>query len=796
MLYADDEPSAEVYSAASDRSQASLVFNVAKQIVEMTPALMKRSKIMAATKRIVNYSNAGFYQVLSADVGCVSEDTVLQLSDGSLKRADEIQPGDMILSFDGLTPVFDEVVSVREEEPSPMVEVLTGHGRRTCVTEKHPFYKMEPGRRMQDLTHVYDWEEAYELKKNDRLAVALGWPENYESSSSISTLEAWALGAWAGDGDCTHFRFINPDKPVIEKMRGFLEGIGSGLKSTYSTRQKEAGKDLYQDPIEHSITGKGKRSPGREWIRENFGQETRCHDKVIPPRVLKGSREVWAAFIAGYLDTDGTVRRPVYGTTVSICSVSRTMLEQLQMLLARLGINASVRTDLKITIAGKPQVRKLWKLLKPYMVQAKKCKRFEKLACEEIYRLQRACESDKVLETQCVGEKKSISIEMKRFQTHATDGLITHNSKHGLNISAAIIDEVHVVPRELVNVLTKGASDARRQPLTFIITTAGDNRESVAYELHQKAQDILENKREDPTFYPVIYSLPMDEDWRDEKNWYKVNPSLGYTIKIDGMRAACRDAEQNPADEVTFRWLRLNQWVGSTVAWIPDSVVAKGTATLFQSDLIGRECYGGLDLSSSEDITALALMFPPRYEGEKYILKVFCWVPEETIPRRERQTGFPYSKWKAQGYLEATPGNIIDYAYIEDKIEELSKIYNIREIAFDRSGSNMLVERLEGMGLTVVPFGQGFKDMSSATRELHDQLMKENILYDNYIFRWHVSNVNIDVDSAGNQKITKKRSKGKVDAAVAAVMALDRCIRHENPQGSVYDDPNHGLLSF
>ena len=295
MLYADDEPSAEVYSAASDRSQASLVFNVAKQIVEMTPALMKRSKIMAATKRIVNYSNAGFYQVLSADVGCVSEDTVLQLSDGSLKRADEIQPGDMILSFDGLTPVFDEVVSVREEEPSPMVEVLTGHGRRTCVTEKHPFYKMEPGRRMQDLTHVYDWEEAYELKKNDRLAVALGWPENYESSSSISTLEAWALGAWAGDGDCTHFRFINPDKPVIEKMRGFLEGIGSGLKSTYSTRQKEAGKDLYQDPIEHSITGKGKRSPGREWIRENFGQETRCHDKVIPPRVLKGSREVWAA---------------------------------------------------------------------------------------------------------------------------------------------------------------------------------------------------------------------------------------------------------------------------------------------------------------------------------------------------------------------------------------------------------------------------------------------------------------------------------------------------------------------
>ena len=135
------------------------------------------------------------------------------------------------------------------------------------------------------------------------------------------------------------------------------------------------------------------------------------------------------------------------------------------------------------------------------------------------------------------------------------------SSKHGANISACIIDEVHVVRRELVNVLTKGSSDARRNPLHFIITTAGDNRESVAYELHQKSMDIIAGKREDYTFYPVVYSLDMDEDWKDEKNWYKVNPSLGYTIRIDGMREAFHEAEQNPADEVTFRWLRLNQWV-------------------------------------------------------------------------------------------------------------------------------------------------------------------------------------------------------------------------------------------
>ena len=369
-------------------------------------------------------------------------------------------------------------------------------------------------------------------------------------------------------------------------------------------------------------------------------------------------------------------------------------------------------------------------------------------------------------------------------------------SKHGMNISACVIDEIHAIrDRSFVNILLKGSSDARRNPLHFIITTAGDNRESVAYELHQKSMDIIAGKREDPTFYPVVYSLGMDEDWRDEKNWYKVNPSLGYTIRIDGMRDAYRDAEQNPADEVTFRWLRLNQWVGSTVAWIADSIVGKGQTKFKDADLRGRECFGGLDLSSSEDITALALLFPPRNDDEKFILKLFCWVPKDTVDRKEKQTGLPYRSWVAKKNLETTPGNVIDYAYIQSKIEELSNVYQIKELAYDRWGSNMLVERLAESGLTIVPMGQGFKDMTAPTRRLYEELMKENVLYDNAIFRHQCSNVNIDTDPAGNQKITKKRAKGKVDAVVATVMALDRCIRHEQtPEVSVYD--SRGLLTF
>jgi len=800
LLYADNEPSAEVYGAASDRSQASIVFDTAKRMVELNPALLKRSKIMAATKRLVNYSNAGFYQVLSAEVGCVTPETLMQMEDGTLRRADEVKPGDVVLSFDGLAPVFDRIISAREEEPSETIEITTHHGRKTTVSANHPFYRMEPGRRMQDLTHVYDWEQASFLHVNDRLAVSLGWPTGWKPPEDvISPLEAWALGAWMGDGDCTHFRFINPDREVIDKLSHFFESIGSGMKSVYSTRQKQEGKDLYQDPVEHLVMGVGKRrkSPGREWIREHFGQDSKCYTKTVPDAVLRGGREAWSAFLAGYMDTDGCVTKqdPKGKGQAFICSVSADAIEQVRVLLARLGINASTRSEFKVTVSGIPQLRKLWEALSPYMVQPSKRRRLEKLAGREIRCLQRASESDKVWKAEPAGMRKTISFEMERFQTHCTDGLITHNTKHGLNVSGLVFDEIHALPnRELYDVLTKGASDARRNPLAFIITTAGNNRDSIGYELHTKAKDILAGKRSDPSFYPVVYSLDMDEDWTDERNWYKVNPSLGYTVKIDRMRDAFNEALQNPADEVTFRWLRLNQWVGSSVAWIPDSIVAKGDEPIDMPSLYGRDCYAGLDLSSSEDITAMALMFPPRTENEKYILLFRFWVPEETIPRRVRQTGYPYDAWKARGYLDSTPGNVIDYAYIEKAIGEMSQSYHICEIAFDRWGSNMLVERLTEMGMTVVPFGQGYSSMSAPSKEFYEQMMKGNILHGgNPVFRWMCGNVVIDVDPAGNIKPTKKRSNGKIDGVVAAIMALDRCVRHEQ-QGSVYDE--RGLYVF
>lgn len=361
--------------------------------------------------------------------------------------------------------------------------------------------------------------------------------------------------------------------------------------------------------------------------------------------------------------------------------------------------------------------------------------------------------------------------------------------KHGFSVSGLVFDEIHTQPnRQLYDVLTKGSSDAKQNPLHFIITTAGNDRHSIAYELHTKAVDILEGRRVDPTFYPVVYGLKDDEDWEDEANWYKVNPSLGYTVDVERLRDAYREAKQNPADEITFKWLRCNMWVSSTVAWIPDAIYMRGNEPINMASLEGRDCYAGLDLSSTGDITALVLIFPPRDEDEKFVLLPYFWIPEETIPRRVKANSVPYDIWEKQGYIMSTEGNVIHYDFIEKFIMDLSEKYHILEIAVDRWNATHVIQNLEDNGLTMVPFGQGFASMSAPTKEFYRLLMEGKIIHGGHpVMRWMAGNVVVDTDPAGNIKVTKAKSKEKIDGIVAAIMALDRAVRHESEGRSVYD---------
>ena len=364
-------------------------------------------------------------------------------------------------------------------------------------------------------------------------------------------------------------------------------------------------------------------------------------------------------------------------------------------------------------------------------------------------------------------------------------------SKHGFNIHGVVFDELHTQPnRKLFDVMTKGSGDARMQPLYFLITTAGTDTNSICYEQHQKAQDILEGRKIDKTFYPVIYGAPDDADWTSPEVWKNSNPSLGKTIGMDKVEAACESAKQNPGEENAFRQLRLNQWVKQTVCWMPMHKWDACKVDFNESLLEGRVCYGGLDLSSTTDITAFVLVFPPTDEDDHYYILPYFWLPEETLDLRVRRDHVPYDLWERQGYLLTTEGNVVHYGFIENFIDELGTRFNIREIAFDRWGAVQMSQNLEGLGFTLVQFGQGYRDMSPPTKELMKLTLEQKIAHNGHpVLRWNMDNIFIKRDPAGNIKPDKEKSTEKIDGTVATIMALDRAIRCGCNSGeSVYDE--------
>ena len=402
--------------------------------------------------------------------------------------------------------------------------------------------------------------------------------------------------------------------------------------------------------------------------------------------------------------------------------------------------------------------------------------------------------------TPALAKRAKILTANKRISTKFNNGFYQVLSaevgtKHGLNVSALVLDEVHIQPnRKLYDVLTKGSGDAREQPLYFLITTAGTDTHSICYELHQKALDIIEGRKVDSTFYPVIYGTDDGDDWTDPKVWAKANPSLGDTITIDKVQQACSSAMQNPAEENAFRQLRLNQWVKQSIRWMPMDKWDKCAFAVDEELLHGRVCYGGLDLSSTTDITAFVLVFPPVDEEDKYQILPYFWIPEDNVDLRVRRDHVPYDLWARQGFLLTTEGNVVHYGYIEKFIEGLNEKFNIREIAFDRWGAVQMVQNLEGMGFTVVPFGQGFKDMNPPTKELMKLTLEQRLAHGGHpVLRWMMDNIFIKTDPAGNIKPDKEKSTEKIDGVIATVMALDRAIRCGLDSGeSVYNE--RGIL--
>ncbi|MDP3939687.1 MAG: terminase large subunit [Deltaproteobacteria bacterium] len=363
------------------------------------------------------------------------------------------------------------------------------------------------------------------------------------------------------------------------------------------------------------------------------------------------------------------------------------------------------------------------------------------------------------------------------------------HTKHGFNVHAVVFDELHAQPdRNLYDVLTEGSGDARTQPIFFFITTAGYDRNSICWEVHDYARKVRDGVIEDPEFLPAIYAADEKDDWHDEATWRKANPSLGITVSMDAFTAAYKRAAEVPALENTFKRLRLNLWTEQETRWLTMESWDACDGPVDAAGLTGRRCYGGLDLATTTDIAAFVLVFPPEEDGELYKLAPYFWIPEEAMKKRSERDRVPYDVWVREKLIEATPGNVIDYGAIMQTIDMAAQQFDIAEVAFDRWGATQISLDLAEQGMTVVPMGQGFASMSAPTKELEKLVLGKQLAHGgNPVLRWMASNVMVEQDAAGNLKPSKSKSREKIDGIVASVMALDRAVRHEKPKPSIYE---------
>lgn len=370
----------------------------------------------------------------------------------------------------------------------------------------------------------------------------------------------------------------------------------------------------------------------------------------------------------------------------------------------------------------------------------------------------------------------------------------------GINPHIVVFDELHRQrSRDLWDVFRYGSS-TREQPLLFAITTAGViGHSDICEEQHNYARRLLDGTFNDPTYYPVIYGLDEKEDWtyegepaHDDKpatGWYKANPALGDFLPIDRVRAEAKTAIELPTEQNSFRRFRLNQWVGQETRFIPMDLWKKCGEPFDISSLAGKPCWAGLDLSTTRDLTAFALIFP---KDDLLYVVAHIFLPGDHLYERSKADNVPYDLWASQGLIHITPGNQVDYAFVRKTIDDLAKLYDIQEIGFDRWNATQLVQQLMDDGLTMVPIGQGYQSMNAPTSEML-ALVKDGRLRhgNNQVLSWMADCMTVKQDPAGNVKPSKPdrmRSKNRIDGIVAIINALARLIvnKEAKPQYQMF----------
>ena len=375
--------------------------------------------------------------------------------------------------------------------------------------------------------------------------------------------------------------------------------------------------------------------------------------------------------------------------------------------------------------------------------------------------------------------------------------------------------------------VTTGSGDARRQPVYIVLTTAGDDsdRTSIGWEIHEKCRRLLnwragtpesETDRDDPAWFPIMYGISVltgDDsdriaalDLYDPELWKQYNPSLGVTVKLRTVRQHARSAKQSEAQERLFRWLRLNQWVATkTVGWIPLTIYDKTQWNGDVETLRGKICYGGLDLSSTTDLTAFVLVFPVQEGLETAVTLWRAWLPDSEIEDRERRGHVPYRDWMRAGFLNLCHGDLVDYPDVEAAILDAAGRYRLEMLGVDPYLSRTITARLntsfqaKKTKTQIVKITQTMLGMSPAMRWIKESMYARTLLHvHNTCARYRFGNVRCATDGNANTKPMKNRSRGRIDIAVAWIIAAAALLVSEanKPADDMADKIRRGKFSF
>jgi phage terminase large subunit-like protein len=362
-------------------------------------------------------------------------------------------------------------------------------------------------------------------------------------------------------------------------------------------------------------------------------------------------------------------------------------------------------------------------------------------------------------------------------------------TEDALNPHYICVDEFHAHRTiDMIEVM-ESALGARRQPLTYIITTAGLDKNSPCYQNeHTQIEHVLERTVEPVPehLFGIIYTLDEEDDWTDPDVWVKANPNLGVSVSREYLESRILDAQQIPSKQNQIITKNLNIWTQAETRWISDDLWLQCDYPVVEDHLLGRRCFGGLDLSASRDITAWVLCFPPERENEPYQFLYRFFMPEDNMLDKERRDLVPYTHWADQGLIYPTPGISIDYDFVEQQIINDSQDFRIEEIGYDPWKAQEIINHLISR-FVMVEINQRYNPMGKYTDTFEKKLLSREIAHGgNPIMRWMIACTEVKSDRQGNimpMKPRRETSGKRIDGVVASIISIGRAVEDDADSG-------------